>query len=305
LKQAATHDASLNEVLALCDEARIRADEAARALRTYRDRLDIDPGELARVEARLTAMHDAARKYRVRPDELAALAEQTAARLAILAAGGDAGRLAQAEADARRALLDLAGQLSAKRKLAAAELGHRVSAMMKRLSMAGGRVEIALTPLAEPASFGLETVELQVATHAKQALGPLARIASGGELSRLGLAMQVVLAEVGELPTLVFDEVDVGIGGAVAATVGLMLQQLGARRQVLCVTHLPQVAACADHHHLVVKHAGAGEVATELARLDSTGRVEELARMLGGREVTAKTRAHARELLAQHRSPPP
>jgi DNA repair protein RecN (Recombination protein N) len=171
--------------------------------------------------------------------------------------------------------------------------------------MAGGRVEIALTPLAEPASFGLETVELQVATHAKQQLGPLARVASGGELSRLGLAIQVVLAEVGELPTLVFDEVDAGIGGAVAATVGRMLQQLGTRRQVLCVTHLPQVAACADHHHRVVKRAGAGEVATELARLDSSGRVEELARMLGGHEVTAKTRAHARELLAQQRAPAP
>jgi DNA repair protein RecN (Recombination protein N) len=133
----------------------------------------------------------------------------------------------------------------------------------------------------------------------------MARVASGGELSRLGLTIQVVLAEVGELPTLVFDEVDVGIGGAVAATVGRMLQQLGKRRQVLCVTHLPQVAACADHHHRVIKRAAAGEVATELARLDSPGRVEELARMLGGHEVTAKTRAHAKELLAQHRTPTP
>ncbi len=302
MKQAAVHDATLNDVLALCDEARIRADEAARALRSYRERLDIDPRELARVEARLAAMHDAARKYRVRPDQLAALAEDTAARLAVLAAGGDAERLGRAEADARRALLDLAGQLSAKRKLAAAELGHRVSAMMKRLAMAGGRVEIVLAPVAEPASFGLENVELQVATHAKQPLGPLARVASGGELSRLGLAVQVVLAEIGELPTLVFDEVDVGIGGAVAATVGGMLQQLGKRRQVLCVTHLPQVAACADHHHRVVKRAGAGEVATELSPLDSAGRIEELARMLGGHEVTATTRAHAKELLAQHRA---
>ncbi|MDQ6916276.1 MAG: DNA repair protein RecN [Pseudomonadota bacterium] len=303
LKQAAVHDATLNDVLALCDEARIRADEAARALRSYRERLDIDPRELARVESRLAAIHDAARKYRVRPDQLAALAEETAARLAVLAAGGDAEKLGRAETDARRALLDLARQLTAKRKLAAAELGHRVSAMMKRLAMAGGRVEIVLDPVAEPASFGLENVELQVATHAKQPLGSLARVASGGELSRLGLAVQVVLAEIGELPTLVFDEVDVGIGGAVAATVGGMLQQLGKRRQVLCVTHLPQVAASADHHHRVVKRAKAGEVATELTQLDAPGRVEELARMLGGHEVTAKTRAHAKELLAQHRSP--
>jgi len=305
LKQAAAHDAALNDVVALCDEARIRTDEAARALRSYGERLDLDPGELARVEARLTAFYDAARKYRVRPGELPALAEETIARLAVLAAGADAERLASAEADARRALLDLARELSSKRKLAAAELGHRVTAMMKRLAMAGGRVEIALIPVSEPASFGLENVELQVATHAKQPLGPLARVASGGELSRLGLAIQVALAEVAELPTLVFDEVDAGIGGAVAATVGRMLQQLGKRRQVLCVTHLPQVAACADHHHRVIKRAAAGEVATELARLDSPGRVEELARMLGGHEVTAKTRAHAKELLAQHRTPTP
>jgi DNA repair protein RecN (Recombination protein N) len=305
LKQAAAHDAALNDVVALCDEARIRTDEAARALRSYRERLDLDPGELARVETRLTAFHDAARKYRVRPGELPKLAEETIARLAVLAAGADGERLGNAEADARRALLDLARELSAKRKLAAAELGHRVSAMMKRLAMAGGRVELALIPVSEPASFGLESAELQVATHAKQPLGPLARVASGGELSRLGLAIQVVLAEVGELPTLVFDEVDAGIGGAVAATVGRMLQRLGKRRQVLCVTHLPQVAACADHHHRVIKRSAAGEVATELARLDSSGRVEELARMLGGHEVTAKTRAHAKELLAQHRTPTP
>ena len=305
LKQAALHDAALNDVVALCDEARIRADEAARMLRSYRERLDLDPGELARVEARLAAIHDAARKYRVRPEELPALAEETVARLAVLAAGADAERLASAEGEARRAFSLLASELSAKRRLAAAELGHHVSAMMKRLAMAGGRVEIALIPVSEPASFGLESVELQVATHAKQPLGPMARVASGGELSRLGLAIQVVLAEVGELPTLVFDEVDVGIGGAVAATVGRMLQQLGKRRQVLCVTHLPQVAACADHHHRVIKRAAAGEVATELARLDSPGRVEELARMLGGHEVTAKTRAHAKELLAQHRTPTP
>ena len=305
LKQAAAHDAALNDVVALLDEARIRTDEAARALRSYRGRLDLDPGELARVETRLTAFHDAARKYRVRAGELPKLAEETIARLAVLAAGADAERLGNAEADARRALLDLAHQLSAKRKLAAAELGQRVSAMMKRLAMTGGRVEIALIPVSEPASFGLESVELQVATHAKQPLGPLARVASGGELSRLGLAIQVVLAEVGELPTLVFDEVDAGIGGAVAATVGRMLQQLGKRRQVLCVTHLPQVAACADHHHRVIKRSAAGEVSTELARLDPPGRVEELARMLGGHEVTAKTRAHAKELLAQHRIPTP
>jgi DNA repair protein RecN (Recombination protein N) len=136
----------------------------------------------------------------------------------------------------------------------------------------------------------METVEFRVATHPRQPLGPIARVASGGELSRLALAIQVALADVGQVPTLIFDEVDVGIGGAVAATVGRLLGQLGARRQVLCVTHLPQVAACADTER----------VATELTRLDAARRVEELARMLGGHEITAKTRAHAKELLAQN-----
>ena len=167
--------------------------------------------------------------------------------------------------------------------------------------MDGGRFEIALAPLTQPTSHGLETVEFTVATHPKQAAGPIGRVASGGELSRLALALQVVLSEVGEVPTLIFDEVDVGIGGAVAATVGRSLRAVGTRRQVLCVTHLPQVAACADRHYRVTKTSSRKGVATELSPLEGPERVEELARMLGGHEITAKTRAHAKELLAQQR----
>jgi DNA repair protein RecN (Recombination protein N) len=174
---------------------------------------------------------------------------------------------------------------------------------MKQLAMTGGRFDVALSATAEPASFGMETVEFQVATHPKQPLGPMARVASGGELSRLALAIQVALADVGEVPTLIFDEVDVGIGGAVAATVGRLLNKLGARRQILCVTHLPQVAASADGHYRVIKKGSAESVATGLLRLDAAARVEELARMLGGHEITAKTRAHAKELLAQNQRP--
>jgi DNA repair protein RecN (Recombination protein N) len=172
---------------------------------------------------------------------------------------------------------------------------------MKELAMGGGRFDVALGAMEEPTSHGLEGVDFQVATHPKQLLGPIVRVASGGELSRLALALQVVLAEVSAIPTLIFDEVDVGIGGAVAATVGRLLRELGMRRQVLCVTHLPQVAACADHHYRVAKTSERKGVATELEALDSDARVEELARMLGGQEITAKTRAHARELLAQAR----
>ena len=167
--------------------------------------------------------------------------------------------------------------------------------------MAGGRLEIALEPLATPAAYGEEQIEFRVASHPKQPLGPLARVASGGELSRIALAIQVVTSEVGAVPTLVFDEVDAGIGGAVAATVGKLLQSLGARRQVLCVTHLPQVATFADAHFRVTKRGDAATVRADVEALNAGGRVEELARMLAGSAVTAKSRAHAKELLEQHR----
>ena len=168
---------------------------------------------------------------------------------------------------------------------------------MQTLSMAGGRLEIALDALPSPAGYGLDEVEFRIATHPKQPLAPLARVASGGELSRIALAIQVVASEVGQIPTLIFDEVDSGIGGAVAATVGHLLQDLGSVRQVLCVTHLPQVAACADAHFRVSKSGDGDGVRSELTQLGLPERVEELARMLGGSTVTAKTRANARELL--------
>lgn len=167
--------------------------------------------------------------------------------------------------------------------------------------MAGGRFEAVLERAAEPTRFGHESVAFTIATHPKQPAGPLSRVASGGELARVALAIQVAASEVGNVPTLVFDEVDTGIGGAVAATVGRMLQSLGERRQVLCVTHLPQVAAHADHHFRVVKTGDRSHVSSELAQLSGGARVDELARMLAGSEITTKTRAHARELFEQHR----
>jgi len=300
LRQAATHDRTLEDIVALIDEAQIRVDEAARALRNYRERLDLDPAELERVERRLAAIHELARKYRARPEELAQLAAETKASLTALIADTDIEALARAEQRAQASFQALAEELSAKRKFAAAELSHRVSSMMAKLAMAGGRVEAILVPLVEPSSSGLERIEFNAATHPKQPPGPLSLIASGGELSRLGLAIQVALSEVGAVPTLIFDEVDSGIGGAVASSVGRLLKQLGARRQVLCVTHLPQVAACADAHYRVTKKTRGDSVNSELARLGPAERVEELARMLGGREITAKTRAHAKELLLQN-----
>ena len=242
-----------------------------------------------------------ARKHRVKPDELHALAQSIASRLSELAEATDAHALARAADDAGRRYDQVAATLTARRVVAAKSLTRRVTATMKELAMTGGRFEAALEHAAEPASYGRETVAFRIATHPRQEPGPLSRIASGGELARVALAIQVAAGEVGNVPTLVFDEVDTGIGGAVAATVGRMLQALGERRQVLCVTHLPQVAAHADHHFRVIKTGDREQVSSELARLAGAARVDELARMLAGSEITAKTRAHARELFEQHR----
>jgi DNA repair protein RecN (Recombination protein N) len=301
LRAALAHDPALGEVVSLLEPAAIELDEAARALRDYQRRLDLDPAELKRVEERLAAIHDMARKHRVRPEALPALLAETEARLASLADSADAQALAKRAAQAEAHYRDAAKDLSKKRRFHANELVHRVTETMQTLAMAGGRFEVAIEPLATPASYGLDGVEFRVASHPAQAPAPLARVASGGELSRIALALSVVASEAGTVPTLVFDEVDAGIGGAVAATVGALMQALAARRQVLCVTHLPQVAAFADTHLRVTKASRDDEVVSDLAKLDAKARVDELARMLGGAEITAKTRAHAKELYEQSR----
>jgi len=301
LRGAVAHDPALGEVVSLLEPAQIELAEAARALRDYQRHLDLDPAELARVENRLAALHDVARKHRVKPEALPALLAETEARLAALSESADAKALAERAARAERDYRDAATQLSKKRRFHGNELAHRVTDALQALAMTGGRFEVAIEPNGNPASFGLDDIEFRVAAHPKQPLGALAKVASGGELSRIALALSVVASEAGSVPTLVFDEVDSGIGGSVAATVGQLLQTLGAKRQVLCVTHLPQVAAFADAHYRVAKVGGAKGVTSELTELSRADRVEELARMLGGAEITAKTRAHAKELLEQHR----
>lgn len=301
LSTAAAHDPALAQVVALIDPARIQLEEAARALREYRRRLDLDPADLARIDERLAALHDVARRHRVRPEALPELLASTEAALAELAAASDVEALERRARDAEDAYRAVATELRAKRRYAASELEHRVTAAMRTLAMAGGRLEIAFEPLPTPAGHGLDAIEFRIAAHAKQPVGPLARVASGGELSRIGLAIQVAASDVAQVPTLVFDEVDTGIGGVVAATVGRLLQTLGAGRQVLCVTHLPQVASFADRHLRVEKRDAAGSVESSVIPLDREGRIDELARMLSGEETTTKTRAHARELYDHHR----
>jgi DNA repair protein RecN (Recombination protein N) len=301
LEAQTAHDPSLLAPTSLLESARIQLVEASRALRAYRDRLDVDPAELQSVEERLSAIHDAARRHRVRPEGLPALLAETEARLSALARDADPEPLARRAAACEATYRALAEQLSAKRQFAANELEHRVTATMQELAMAGGRFEVALEPLPVPASHGLERVEFRVASHPKQPLGPLARVASGGELSRIALAIEVATSAVAAVPTLIFDEVDVGIGGTVAATVGRLMRRLASQRQVMCVTHLPQVAAFAGVHYRVTKSGDDDAVRSDVTRLSPAERVEEIARMLAGSEITARTRAHAKELLEQPR----
>ena len=299
LRDLAEIDGTLGDALAALEPAEIQLQEAAHSLMHYAQRLELDPDRLAQVEARLDALHSTARKFRLQPenlpDELAARREQ----LAALDAAADLDALRAAEAKAKDAYLALARQLSKARAKAAKALGEAVTTGMQELSMAGGRFEVALEPLAEGGLHGLEQVEFRVAGHAGVPLRPLAKVASGGELARISLALSVIASTASPTPTLIFDEVDSGIGGAVAEVVGRLLHQLGGMRQVLCVTHLPQVAARGDHHFSVAKTTdGNGTTISEVTPLDKTSRVEEVARMLGGLEITATTRKHAKEMLA-------
>ena len=285
----------------LLDGALIQLREAATALRAYRAQVDVDPERLDELDRRLAAVHEMARKHRVRPEDLPARLRDLEAELATLR--GAEARSAGLEAEiarARSAFLDAAGRLSAARRDAAARLGAAVTARMQTLGMARGAFRVDLQPLdaGQAGAFGTDRIEFLVAANPGQAPAPLARVASGGELSRISLAIQVATAGLGAVPTLVFDEVDVGIGGGVAEIVGRLLHDLGRERQVLCVTHLPQVAARADHHLVVRKRADGDHAVTSIEPVEGAARIEEVARMAGGVEVTAEALAHAAALIA-------
>jgi DNA repair protein RecN (Recombination protein N) len=297
LKSITEYDATLKEPAELIEAARIQIDEAVHMLSRYRERLDLEPERLAELEARIEAVTAAARKYRVAAGELPDLLTRCQLRLAELTLAADPAALAAKENAARAAYEEVAGRLSECRRRTAGELAGAVTTGMQQLAMTGGRFEIGLEPLSEGGVHGLEEICFLVAANAGQPLRSLAKVASGGELSRIGLAIQVIASCAGQAPTLIFDEVDVGIGGRVAEIVGRMLRQLGQERQVLCVTHLPQVAAKADWQWSIVKESVAGQAISRVEVLADEDRVEELARMLGGVTITETTRQHAREML--------
>ena len=289
-------DGRLNPVLELLESARIQLQEAASTLNTYLSRVELDPRRLEDVEARMEAMHSTARKFRVAPQDLPAEWAQLSDQLSKLADAGNLDALRERERQAGTAYRQGAQKLSKARAQAAKGLGAAVTAAMQDLSMVGGSFAVALEPC-EPSGHGLEQVEFQVAGHAGTALRPLAKVASGGELARIALAISVITSSATTTPTLIFDEVDSGIGGAVAEVVGRLLQRLGQERQVLCVTHLPQVASQAGRHFQVAKLDQDGKPVSRIDLLDAAARVEEIARMLGGLEITATTRQHAKEML--------
>lgn len=291
-------DSGLQTIVDLIEPARIQLQEAVYALNDYLDRVDLDPQRLHTVEARMEAIHSAARKFRVSEDQLPQEYEQLSARLAQMADASDIDGLRQQEQQLKAQYMTQAQQLSATRSTAARQLSDAVTQAMQDLSMTGGRFEIALHA-GEPSAHGLEQVEFLVAGHAGVAPRSLAKVASGGELARIALAISVITSNATTVPTLIFDEVDSGIGGGVAEVVGRLLRRLGQQRQVLCVTHLPQVASQAGQHFQVAKGTlENGKTASRIEVLDAKARVEEVARMLGGLEITATTRKHARELLA-------
>jgi len=297
LSAAREFDVGLRDILDILDPARIQLQEAVYGLRHYRQRLDLDPARLIEVERRLEAVQSTAHKYRTAPERLPELLSQARERLEDLGGGLGAEALEKKQSEARAAYLALAGELSAVRKRAARDLAKRVSDAMQTLAMAGGSFEVGLEAVADGTAHGLEQIEFRVSAHPGTMPRPVAKVASGGELSRLSLAIQTVTSDVAELPVLIFDEVDSGIGGRVAEIVGRMLKQLGKRHQVMCITHLPQVAAAADQQWQVTKREVQGAMVSSVSVLSADQRVAEIARMLGGVKITDTTRRHAAEML--------
>lgn len=299
------HDPALRDPYEVLKSAQAQLQDAAHTLHAALRHGELDPERLQALDERLAAWMGLARRFRRPAEELPALRAAWRDELTRLDAATDLDAL-EARVKTTRQAYDTAAQaVSVQRKAAAPRLAASVTAAMQQLGMAGGRFEVALEPLAEPQRHGREAAEFRVAGHAGSTPRALAKVASGGELSRIALAIAVTTSELGETGTLIFDEIDAGVGGSVADAVGQLMRRLGSDRQVLCVTHLPQVAACADHHCVVSKAAQGGSTRSQVAPVTGEARVQEIARMLGGGAAGGTSLAHAQALLAAATSTPP
>jgi DNA repair protein RecN (Recombination protein N) len=323
LETVSGYDAALGSVADVLRSAQAQLQDAAHSLQTYLARQEPDPHRLAELDERLSTWMQLARRHRRQPAELPALLQGWRQELQALEASADLAALEQRAVQAEQAWRTEAQKVSRARKTAAPRLAAAVTQAMQQLGMEGGRFEVAVTPVQEPQSFGLEQVEFLVAGHAGSSPRALAKVASGGELSRLALAIAATAATAattatgatsttaatnarqrptqGAVPTLIFDEIDAGVGGAVGDSVGRLMKQLGANTQVLAVTHLAQVAACADGHFLVSKGSAQGRTVTDVQPVAGEARVSEIARMLGGERLAGTSRAHAQALLGASR----
>lgn len=283
-----------NEVLT---HALMQVEDAVHSLHGYARHTDLEPHRLADLDARLALWLGLARRYKRPPAELPEVLASWQAELQKLDEAGDLAKLEQLETQTRQSYQDEAARVSLARHQAAPRLAKAITLAMQGLGMKGGRFEVALTTLPQPAQHGLEQAEFLVAGHSGSTPRPVGKVASGGELSRIALAIAVTTSQLGQAGTLIFDEVDSGVGGAVAETVGRLMKQLGQDRQVMAVTHLPQVAACADHHLVVAKRTQDGKTFSTVEHVQADVRVTEIARMLGGEKLSSATLAHAREML--------
>ena len=302
LAKAMRHDPALHNIHAMLESACIQCEEAAHDLSAYAQDLILEPTELVTLEARMSSLNDLARKHRVATDELPALILRLQQDYATLHHGEQSlAELHSAHAQHQAQWQKLAEKMSQARHHAVHNLNQHISDAMTELGMSGGQFIAQLVPSQHMNAYGLEDVQFLVSANPGQAPRPLNKVASGGELARISLAIQVILSLQSALPTLIFDEVDSGIGGAIAEMVGHHLRQLSAGRQVLCVTHLPQVAALAHQHYQVEKQKEINSTHTTLHLLDHAQRVHEIARMLGGVKITDATLSHAQEMLVQNR----
>jgi len=301
LEQLKAIDPQVAGIAELVDSALIQIQEASSELRLYQQGIDIDPNRLDWLNERLSRIQGLARKHQIDEVELPGLADQLKSELdALLFDEADIEALQQQLEQAQQAYLEQAQALSDLRRKTACQLSQQITREMQTLGMQGGQFDIEVVQDEQPTAYsahGIDRIQFLVSANPGQALKPLHKVASGGELSRISLAIQVILSESSSIPTLIFDEVDAGIGGGIAEIVGKKLRQIAHNRQVFCVTHLPQVASQAHQHLQVNKHKSDRDTRTEVIALDDAQRLEEIARMLGGMTITDQTRAHAREMI--------